>query len=907
MAFETNRTGIRFSGGRLTRWTLLALLVVFLVPVAPANAQQDIADEVFYHFMPICWRDSDSDTYRFGDFGGMTDSLDYLESLGVTAVWMNPIFPSPAYHGYQHGPADQLNAWFGAEADLTAFCEAAHLRGIQVFVDLVAYGISQDSVYFQDAYGSPGSDFDSWLAFENPQNTQYLGSVYNTWNGDQVGFIHWDLRDPHPVTLVTDWARYWLDPNGDGDFSDGLDGYRLDHVWKTYPNGPDGWGYHIDTFWAPWRDALRAVNPDVFVFAEQADWGSQGTELLTGLDAAFTKPFEFGARDALRWEYADPLYSQMAAAVAALNASSAGGTLMTTIGDHDVDRLATSIGDDFGKGKAAAAVLLTQPFPPIIYHGDEIGMRGAKNTSYPGDAADIPMREPFKWNAVAGPPMSNYDAANPTVLAGRISQDNDGRSVEEQAGVSGSLLEAYRDLISARRANIALRRGGYHPVAATSGAVWSFVRAHDTQQILVAINVNGSSQNLTLDLNDFTIPGGSTTVVDVQSGSPYPDLTDQNKAAYSLQLSAYGYVLLLVDVDPPTPPVALVDGRDIPNSFSGGFPMVLQASPTHLGDNVSELNQLFYRVVGDSLFLGLTGNLATDGTGLAIMFDSVPGGQNVLDLSNMSPPPSGPDQLTGLRFDSGFDPDHMIFANAWSGSIYIDQYELLTAGGASKTYRGQGTVNIGYGLLSGGDNAGSLRFALDNSNTGGVTDTTVDQAATAVTGVEIYLPLSYLGVAPGEGNSVKVAAFLLESNGEVSNQWLPPVDGIIGSLGFAPDLSGYPGEQFGQLYNVTGVDDSGSRSAGGGLTFAASSGEMGGEGAVFSFRLAQNESVRLTVHDVSGRLVKTLVGGVNYPAGPHEVSWSGRDNSGRQVAAGLYIGLLEAGSLRATGKITLLR
>ncbi len=141
----------------------------------------------------------------------------------------------------------------------------------------------------------------------------------------------------------------------------------------------------------------------------------------------------------------------------------------------------------------------------------------------------------------------------------------------------------------------------------------------------------------------------------------------------------------------------------------------------------------------------------------------------------------------------------------------------------------------------------------------------------------------------------------------MSNQWLPPVFGIIGSLGFAPDLTGYPGEQFGQLYNVTGVDGSGSESTGAGLTFVASSGEMGGEGAVFSFRLAQNESVRLTVHDVSGRLVKTLVGGVNYPAGPHEITWSGNDNSGRKVAAGLYIGLLEAGSLRATGKITLLR
>ena len=63
---------------------------------------QDVADDVFYQFMPIAWRDSDGDANRFGDFGGMAASVPYLQSLGVTAVWMNPIFPSPAYHGYQH-------------------------------------------------------------------------------------------------------------------------------------------------------------------------------------------------------------------------------------------------------------------------------------------------------------------------------------------------------------------------------------------------------------------------------------------------------------------------------------------------------------------------------------------------------------------------------------------------------------------------------------------------------------------------------------------------------------------------------------------------------------------------------------------------------------------------------------
>src|SRR5262245_9026829 len=120
----------------------------------PALAQgPDVSDDVFYQFMPIAWRASEARCkaeaagsgqpevrYRFGDFAGMTESLDYLKKLGITAVWMTPIFPSPAYHGYQHGAADSLNPWFGTDSEWIAFVRAAHAKNIKVFIDLVAYG-----------------------------------------------------------------------------------------------------------------------------------------------------------------------------------------------------------------------------------------------------------------------------------------------------------------------------------------------------------------------------------------------------------------------------------------------------------------------------------------------------------------------------------------------------------------------------------------------------------------------------------------------------------------------------------------------------------------------------------------------------------------------------------------------
>ncbi|MGD8453565.1 MAG: alpha-amylase family glycosyl hydrolase [Phycisphaerae bacterium] len=772
---------------------LAAVLAVWSGSDATAQQPRPGADEVFYHFMPIAWRDSDNDAYRFGDFDGMTASLDYLEQLGVTAVWMNPIFPSVAYHGYQHNAADEVNAWFGNEAQFLGFVSAAHARGIKVFVDFVAYGISRDNPWFADAYGNPQSPYDDWFAFTNDGNTNYLGSTFTTWNGDTVRFIHWNLNNAGPVALVTAWAQHWLDPNGDGDPSDGIDGYRLDHVWEYYNSGPNGWGYNIDDFWVPWKQALQTVNPDVFTFAEQADWGSYGVELLPAHDAAMSKPFEFAARDALASGSAAQLYSQMAATVAALPAT---GNFVGIIGDHDVDRLTSVLGGDLAKAHTAAAILLTQPFPPIIYYGDEIGMLGVKNGGYTGDAADIPMREPFKWNAVAGPPMSNYFVLNGPAYAGRYEQNHDGRSVEEQLGVPGSLLETYRTLIAARKDNIALRRGTYHAVLVNNTAVWAFVRYHADQQVLVAINLSGSAVTPALDLSDFEIPGGTTTPVDVLSGETLTPITSVNQNAWSLAIPARGYRILELAIAPPPEPEPDVDGRDIPADLGAAAHVATQDNATGLGDNVNELDELYVRPHEGTLRIGLTGNLGTDGTGLSLFLDTRAGGQNVLDLSDVSSPPYGPHDLTGLRFDAGFAPDYLLWVNAYSGHIYVNQYELLTGGGTNESYVGQGTVGDGDGYLLGGSNPHGMEIALDNSNVAGVTDADASGAATAVTGFEMIVPYAAVGLEGDAAGPVGICATIAQTSGATGNQWLPGLGGGYDNLGLAPDLTLVPGEQY---------------------------------------------------------------------------------------------------------------
>jgi hypothetical protein len=466
---------------------------------------------------------------------------------------------------------------------------------------------------------------------------------------------------------------------------------------------------------------------------------------------------------------------------------------MGIVGDHDVDRLMSVLGNSTNRAKAAAAILMTHPFVPMIYYGDELGMRGTKG-NFGSDANDIPFREPFKWNAVAGPPMSNYWILNNQAYSNRVSQNNDGVSVEEQTGVSGSMLETYRSLITLRKTNEALTHGGYFPVPTSSNRIYAFVRQSQSQSVLVVVSCSTQSTNVTLDLSAFTIPGGQTVPFNLWTGNNAAPVTNANKSAYPMTLSGHSFAILDLDLDAYAPPVGLVDGVGLPADFPA--PIATQDTPTSLGDNLSELNQLFGVIDGDYLRIGISGNLATDATGLALLIDAVAGGQSTLDIDNLSPPPGGPNLLTGTVLDAGFVPEAMIFANASGGTIYMDQYTLLTAGDATKQYRGAGAVNAGNGFLSGGTNPNGLEYAISNANTSGVTGSSVANAALATSGFEIAIPLVDLGLAPGHTDPIGVLAFLMRSNGVISSQVLPPIGGSATDLGLSPNFGAIAGQQF---------------------------------------------------------------------------------------------------------------
>ncbi len=253
---------------------------------------------------------------------------------------------------------------------------------------------------------------------------------------------------------------------------------------------------------------------------------------------------------------------------------------------------------------------------------------------------------------------------------------------------------------------------------------------------------------------------------------------------------------LLADIATPLPNPVVIDGRDIPTEFAGTIAAV-QDNHTGWGDRLhepgSELDQLFAVQDSDSLLLGVTGNLRTNGDFWLIFLQAGDGGNNVLDVPAGVGPISGVLQgLNGTTFDAGFAPTHVLCLNTSGGTCYADMVDLRN--GSSRFLGGSG-VNSGSGFLQ-DDNPLGAQVAFNNTNVLGVTDTSATDAATATTGVEISLPLGYISGASCTGH-VRLMAWLVSGAGDVpSNQTLPPMPAGTPNPGEPVDFAAIAGDQF---------------------------------------------------------------------------------------------------------------
>ncbi|MCB9436581.1 MAG: alpha-amylase [Anaerolineales bacterium] len=330
---------------------------VFAYHVDTLTTPQWVKEAVIYHvfvdrFYPgegQAWlQTSDLNGMMGGTLWGVRDKLDYIADLGATCIWLSPTWSSPSHHGYDVTDYLQTRAEFGGDEALQAVVEGAHQRGMRVLLDMVCNHISNEHPIFVDAFTNPDSPYRDWFTFDDSE----LG--YRAFFG--VAFMpEINLANPAARDWMLDNARYWLKEFG-------VDGYRLD-----YANGPG------PSFWADFRAACRAVNPEAWCFGEVVDAPDVLQAYIGKLDGCLD--FHLGAalRNTYGWgTWTEEALNQFEAHQLAYFPSDF--VMPTFIDNHDMDRFLFIAGGDKDALRRAATRQMACAGPPIIYYGTEAGL-----------------------------------------------------------------------------------------------------------------------------------------------------------------------------------------------------------------------------------------------------------------------------------------------------------------------------------------------------------------------------------------------------------------------------------------------------------------------------------------------------------------------------------------------------
>jgi len=238
----------------------------------PYQTPDWFANAVLYEIFVRSYADSDGN--GIGDLAGITEKLDYIESLGVDVLWLMPIYPSPSYHGYDVTDFFAVNPDYGTLKDLQALVDAAHQRGLRVILDFVPSHLSNQNPLFEEAYGNPEAENADWFVFTNKTFTQYAGFA------DTKEMPRFNHFNPEVIDYLTDAALFWLDLDGDGDFTDGIDGFRVDNA--TFPP---------QEFFVELRQSIKAANPDALLLGET--WVTDPRSLSIFYEDQFDALFDF--------------------------------------------------------------------------------------------------------------------------------------------------------------------------------------------------------------------------------------------------------------------------------------------------------------------------------------------------------------------------------------------------------------------------------------------------------------------------------------------------------------------------------------------------------------------------------------------------------------------------------------
>jgi glycosidase len=435
-------------------------------------------DTVFYEIFVRSFYDSDGD--GVGDLRGLSAKLDYLndgdpaggDDLGVTGLWLMPIHPAASYHGYDVTDYTAVNPEFGTLADFRELLDQAHARGMRVIIDLVPNHTSREHPWFVAAQ-DPDSPYRDWYVWSDEDHAG--DSVWHpTERGDYYYGYFWsgmpDLNYANPAVgeAMREIVRYWL-------VDVGVDGFRVDAAQHLIEEGTVRANSDATHAWfAALRPFVRALAPEALMLGEV--WSDSVLASKYVAAGEFDLVFDFELAGALVSGAGTGRAGEPARLLARDARLFPRGQFAAFIGNHDMNRVVSSLRGDLTRARAAATLLFSAPGVPFVYYGEEIGQLGRK--------PDEQIRTPLQWSAQ---PHAGFTTGTPWIEP--YSDYLKVTSVAAQRGDPESLLSHYRRLIALRAAHAALRVGDLTVLATGHPAVFASLRAGAGEQLLVLVNL----------------------------------------------------------------------------------------------------------------------------------------------------------------------------------------------------------------------------------------------------------------------------------------------------------------------------------------------------------------------------------------------------------------------------------